>query len=268
MKEKTSTLAPTDSNILPIYEKVFSTLYDKSQKNSPDGELNLQLLKFFSYKLWHWIVEDPNPVFQEGMFQGYYQKFEITNKKERFTLKPIQMDSSTPQIEYQKAVQTNFETMTATIKHHFGESASYHYHKIESKTTPRVTVGFFRVNTPTVNNPFTEEDIRLIEILKPHIILILRTVSIPYFHSQEFQYYERYMAICSTIAREHSLSDTEAKFLPEILFGYTNEQIAERNFISVATVKKHLQHIFKKTNTKNRMDFLSTFFTSPDDIKL
>lgn len=42
-----------------------------------------------------------------------------------------------------------------------------------------------------------------------------------------------------------------------VLNGYTNQQIAEELYISETTVKKHLTHIYEKTQTSGRKEFNS-----------
>ena len=48
------------------------------------------------------------------------------------------------------------------------------------------------------------------------------------------------------------LSQRELKVLALIAAGLTNREIAERLFIGVSTVKKHIQHIYAKLDTRNR----------------
>lgn len=48
------------------------------------------------------------------------------------------------------------------------------------------------------------------------------------------------------------LSEREKEILGELEFGYTNKQIAAKLFISEATVKTHLAHIYRKLGAANR----------------
>jgi DNA-binding CsgD family transcriptional regulator len=48
------------------------------------------------------------------------------------------------------------------------------------------------------------------------------------------------------------LSPRELEVLTFIADGLTNREIADRLFVSFSTVKKHIQHIYAKLNTKNR----------------
>jgi DNA-binding CsgD family transcriptional regulator len=51
-----------------------------------------------------------------------------------------------------------------------------------------------------------------------------------------------------------SLTPTETKVAACVAEGLTNAQIGERMFISKATVKTHLAHIFKKLDVHNRAE--------------
>lgn len=51
----------------------------------------------------------------------------------------------------------------------------------------------------------------------------------------------------------HSLTKTEIKVLKNIAEGRTNSEIAEINFVSIETIKIHVQRIFRKLEVNNRM---------------
>jgi LuxR family maltose regulon positive regulatory protein len=53
-----------------------------------------------------------------------------------------------------------------------------------------------------------------------------------------------------------SLTEREREIMDLIALGYTNRQIADQLFISVGTVKGHLNHIFSKLNVSNRTQAL------------
>jgi DNA-binding CsgD family transcriptional regulator len=48
------------------------------------------------------------------------------------------------------------------------------------------------------------------------------------------------------------LSKREVEILRLVAEGHTNQEIAERLFIGVSTVKKHINHIYDKLDVKNR----------------
>lgn len=49
------------------------------------------------------------------------------------------------------------------------------------------------------------------------------------------------------------LTDREQEILRLIALGYTNDEIAEAEFVSMATVKTHVRHIFDKTGSRDRV---------------
>lgn len=58
-------------------------------------------------------------------------------------------------------------------------------------------------------------------------------------------------------ADAHILTKRETQIGYLILNGYTNQQIAEELYISETTVKKHLTHIYEKTQTSGRKELKS-----------
>jgi DNA-binding NarL/FixJ family response regulator len=52
------------------------------------------------------------------------------------------------------------------------------------------------------------------------------------------------------------LSEREMELLAELIKGRSNREIAEAQYVSVNTVKTHLQHIFQKLDVRNRTEAL------------
>jgi DNA-binding NarL/FixJ family response regulator len=52
------------------------------------------------------------------------------------------------------------------------------------------------------------------------------------------------------------LTKREMEILQLVAKGFTNKQVADRLFISMETVKKHLVNIYKKLNANNRLKAL------------
>jgi len=57
---------------------------------------------------------------------------------------------------------------------------------------------------------------------------------------------------------DHSLTKTEIRVLKNIAQGKTNSEIAEINFVSIETIKTHVQRIFKKLGVGNRMEAVAS----------
>ena len=58
-------------------------------------------------------------------------------------------------------------------------------------------------------------------------------------------------------ATNHDFTERELDVLKELTTGDTNAEIAGRLFISVATVKSHIQHLMEKTGFKTRTELVS-----------
>lgn len=58
-------------------------------------------------------------------------------------------------------------------------------------------------------------------------------------------------------ATNHEFTERELDILKELTTGDTNAEIAERLFISVATVKSHIGHLMEKTGFRTRTELVS-----------
>lgn len=57
--------------------------------------------------------------------------------------------------------------------------------------------------------------------------------------------------------RRHEVSPREAEIIAEICNGLSNQEIADKLFISLQTVKDHTSRIYSKTNVRNRMQLMT-----------
>jgi DNA-binding NarL/FixJ family response regulator len=55
----------------------------------------------------------------------------------------------------------------------------------------------------------------------------------------------------------HEISPREADIIREICNGLSNQEIADKLFISLQTVKDHTSRIYTKTNVRNRMQLMT-----------
>jgi len=56
---------------------------------------------------------------------------------------------------------------------------------------------------------------------------------------------------------KHEISPREAEIIREICNGLSNQEIADKLFISLQTVKDHTSRIYSKTNVRNRMQLMT-----------
>lgn len=65
-----------------------------------------------------------------------------------------------------------------------------------------------------------------------------------------------YIGQCEEIEPRGVLSDREGEVLKLIILGYTNQQIADKLFLSVKTVETHKSNVKKKLSLKSRSDMV------------
>ncbi len=58
------------------------------------------------------------------------------------------------------------------------------------------------------------------------------------------------------------LTEKEIIVLTEVLKGKTNNEISKEFFVTLHTVKAHMQNILQKTKTRHRSELISKFFTT------
>jgi DNA-binding NarL/FixJ family response regulator len=63
--------------------------------------------------------------------------------------------------------------------------------------------------------------------------------------------------VSRTIVDEYRISARERELIPFLNQGLSNREIAEKLFVSLATVKTHLHNIYEKTGTKSRYELFS-----------
>jgi NarL family two-component system response regulator LiaR len=64
----------------------------------------------------------------------------------------------------------------------------------------------------------------------------------------------------------HLLSNREKEIVFLVKKGNSNQDIADQLFISVKTVEKHMNNIYKKLSIKNRFALLNLFVASEESI--
>ena len=62
--------------------------------------------------------------------------------------------------------------------------------------------------------------------------------------------------LISEAAKKYELTKREEEIISLVYWGLSNPEISERLFISTATVKRHMQNIFRKMNIKHRSELI------------
>jgi DNA-binding CsgD family transcriptional regulator len=268
-KKRTRSTPISDSEILALYEAIIPLLSHNPEGLDITSQINKRLLTFVHYDFYHYLMDAPTPDRIHGRLDMSYEKWENFGSDtiaHSVSMKPSSGEGL--EMEFEEIIERNYQSVLDRSRALHPENSEYHYHRIESRTNPRIVIGFFRRKDTSSNIGFTREEKYIFEILTPHLISLYRAVLNQVCSSQGFQYFNTFAHLSSNLANNYSLSESEVRIIPDILFGHNNEGIALKHFISVETVKSHIKHILKKTGTKNRIDFISKFFTSPDSVQL
>lgn len=63
-------------------------------------------------------------------------------------------------------------------------------------------------------------------------------------------------------------TEREIIVLTEVLKGKTNNEISKEFFVTLHTVKAHIQSLLNKTKTKHRAELISKFFTEAFEFEI
>jgi transposase len=119
------------------------------------------------------------------------------------------------------------------------------------------TVFFWREKR---NSPISSQTIQIIKALEPFITFLFSDIVARHKYSDR-TVDSVFNASLSTMAEEVNLSEREQQVVILQLFGHTYEQIAERLFVSIETVRKHVSAIYRKTGTHSYTELFAKYFT-------
>jgi DNA-binding CsgD family transcriptional regulator len=256
----------TEKDILSLYEDVLPVLYNNAIMQTADHTLHERLQRFIPHDRYNFLMLDSHE--RSDTVLASFLKQKTKTEKDNFDIlitpsAPIDADTA-----FDEATERQYLATLQSRKVIYPTPEKFDYYRIISREDPKVLAAFFRFFGDKKADPFSAEEKNIVKKLTPHILIIIRTIYSFDSQSRAFQYFNTYINICAKLTQEYNFSETENKIMTELLFGKSNEMIARENFVSVAAVKKNIKHIFKKTGTKNRMDFIGRFFTSPERIKL
>lgn len=102
---------------------------------------------------------------------------------------------------------------------------------------------------------FSAKELYFLHILKPHLSNQLYKLII--IESKESARYTNYSQFIEQLTNKYGLSARETEVVNLVIKGSTNQEIADKLFISINTVKKHLYKIFNKTNSTSRTELIA-----------
>ena len=251
----------TDSQILNIYKNSLALLYQSNKKLAPEEQLFKLLKRFIHYETYSFLMQNSDE--QNSSITAITQK--MWNEKTKIeSVHPSRTRNK--EASFAEVMNDSFHGWLMKCKENRPKKNRYDYVRIISRDDPKIVIWLASFFTDKKDESFTQKEKKIINKLSTHIVALLRIIISFNFLAGSQQYLNRYLKICENLVLKYSLTEMEYKIVIDLLFGRANEEIAGRNFISVFAIKKHLKHIFKKTNTKNRVDFLSCFFTSPEHL--
>lgn len=254
--------------ILALYEKIVPLLSHNPERLELPSQINAWLREKVWYDFYHYVMEDPEMDWKNKRLDTTMVRYIRVDHPAEETISLKRTHSEDPIAAFDRSIEENYRLILENRQKYYPGELGYHYYRIESRTPPQISLGFFRKHDDPKHKHFSAAEKQLFEQLSPHIFHLYRAALTQQVQSRAFQYFDSFAEIGSRIAREYGLSDAEFKLLPDILFGYATEEIADKHFIAVATVKTHIQHILKKTGSRSRLDFIGKFFTSPERVQL
>ena len=254
-------------DILALYQRIVPLLSNNPEQLDIASQINAWLRDVVWYDFYHYVMDDPRPEDVSRLEASIDRFIPIGERTPEQVISFGKTHSQDRDEDFERKFERNHRQIIAMHVEKYPRDLEYHYHRIESREHPRIAIGFFRVKNDRAGD-FSADEKRIFTQLSPHLFALYRAALTQVYLSDAFQYFNSFARIGTRISNEFGLSETETKLLPDILLGSSIEEIADKHFISVATVKTHIQHILKKTNTKSRLDFIGTFFTSPEHVKL
>lgn len=267
MSERHSTTIDiSDTEILAMIESILGLLIDNPEELDLADQINKRLLTFIHYDFYHYVMDVSSQEHDDRLDIHYetWKRIENVGPEQTVLMPPSKIRGRT----FEEMVDDQYQRVIERYRTDHPARQQHHYYRLASQNKPKIAIGFFRCKAARGQNAFSTDEMALLDRFAPHLFLLYRVVLNQVHLSEGFQYFNAFSRLGSKLANEHKLTETEVKLIPDLLFGYTNEEIAERHFVSIATIKSHIKHILKKTGTKNRMDFIGTFFTSPKHVQL
>lgn len=114
-------------------------------------------------------------------------------------------------------------------------------------------VGLLSLFRASAYKDFTDKELYILNVIKKHVENMVSKLTLLY-RGQKSQ-----DKVLVTFSKEYNLTKREKDVLGLINKGYSNKEIADRLFISLSTVKKHIYNLFEKTQVQNRSQLISLF---------
>lgn len=217
-------------NIIPYYAANFFTYEQTSQ------DLNkLQCINISKRAIWE--------------YENYYYALDDIKEKTFNQKNPIK---STEIMDYREWGKSEyFNDFLSTNNLYYSCGVDIHY---QDKLLG--TIGLFREKT---DPDYNIKDLHILDFLKSHMAnQMFKLNKIEILKKTSGETVDRKLAKSE---QEFDLTEREVEIVNHLIDGKNNKQLAEELYISINTVKKHLNNIFKKTEVNNRTELTSLIFS-------
>lgn len=228
MNQANDTIAALQSFLKDIerlipYEK--SSVFFYSFKND-SFKVDKVLYRFFTEKE----LQDYNEYYcQLDEIIWHMMPKRIKTIRNMDVLDPIEREKTEYYVDYMKQVKTHFSLDSNFVWRRNNNAINFG------------SVDLFR-SKGSIN--FSEKELAIFEIMRPHV----ENLAVKYVFS--------YDDLLKGIINKYAFTKTEEDIAKLILKGFSNKMIANKMFVTVSTIKKHVANILEKTGSKSRVDFI------------
>jgi DNA-binding CsgD family transcriptional regulator len=114
-------------------------------------------------------------------------------------------------------------------------------------------LGYIALFRPKTASDFSDNEMRILSILTDHITLQLHKL----LNSNKIkESYDGEDFVNLKYIKDYDLTKRESQVAAMIKQGKTDAEIADKLYISMSTLKKHIHKIYRKTNTNNRVQLI------------
>ncbi|TDO92259.1 regulatory LuxR family protein [Halanaerobium saccharolyticum] len=181
-------------------------------------------------------------------YNSYYYQIDAIRE---IAFNQIEPSRSTDLMDYKKWVKTEYFT-DFLKKNNLYYSCGIDIHHQERLLG---TISLFRDKN---DNDFSLKDLLYLKLISQQCSNQLNKLFI--INNLERKIQKNRHGLLEKAGQKFQLTEREKELLKLLIEGKNNQEIAQDLFISINTVKKHLSHIFNKTEVKNRTELVSLIY--------
>ena len=217
-------------NIIPYYAANFFTYNQTTQGLNKLQSKNISQKAIWEYENYYYAIDD----IKEKTFN---QKIPI---------------KSTEIMDYREWGKTEyFNDFLSTNNLYYSCGVDIHY-----KNKLLGTIGLFREKT---DPDYNKKDLHILDVLKGQMAnQMFKLNTIEMMKKNTNKEVDKKLAKSEQV---FNLTDREVELINHLIDGKNNKQLADELYISINTVKKHLNNIFRKTEVNNRTELTSLIYS-------